>query len=77
MPPDSMENKELLFFLLTAISKIWGESDKGMRLRGSAGKMDKEGVGNEVIADGRWEKDRYSKGKSYDRMAPKGQSQPD
>ena len=44
---------------------------------GSAGKMDKEGVGNEVIADGRWEKDRYSKGKSYDRMAPKGQSQPD
>ena len=26
-----------------------------MRLRGSAGKMDKEGVGNGVIADGKWE----------------------
>ena len=32
-------------------------------------------MGNGVIADGRWEQNLYSKGKSYDRMAPKGQSQ--
>ena len=50
----------VLLFSINSNSKKWGLADEE-RGWGSAGKMDKEGVENEGIADSRWKQDLYSR----------------